>query len=139
MTCMIDSIEEYAQFIYALPAHYPIIQQNTLRLYTVGPYEGILKGEVHFDHGIVLRVVEMLDFAHGIIRRYSYTLTQNDEKCYWYDPQPHPENPTLAISFPHHQHVPPDIKHHRIPAPHLSFTAPNLPALIEEIQHRFFA
>ena len=30
-------------------------------------------------------------------------------------------------------HVPPDIKHHRIPAPDLSFTRPNLPFLIEEI------
>ena len=34
---------------------------------------------------------------------------------------------------PHHKHVPPDIKHHRIPAPDLSFTRPNLPFLIEEI------
>ncbi len=44
---MLDSIEGYAQFIYALPARYPIIQKNTLRLYTVGPYEGVLKGELH--------------------------------------------------------------------------------------------
>jgi len=136
---MLDSIEDYAQFIYALPARYPIIQKNTLRLYTVGPYEGVLKGEVHFERGIVLRVVEMIDFAQGMIRRYSYTLIQDGEKCYWYDPQPHPENESLAISFPHHQHVPPDIKHHRVPAPHLSFTVPNLPALIEEIKQRFFS
>jgi hypothetical protein len=27
-----------------------------------------------------------------------------------------------------------DIKHHRIPAPELSFTRPNLPVLIEEIE-----
>jgi hypothetical protein len=30
--------------------------------------------------------------------------------------------------------VPPDIKHHRIPTPDLSFTRPNLPFLIEEIE-----
>ena len=35
---------------------------------------------------------------------------------------------------PHHKHVSPDIKHHRIPAPGLSFDRPNLPLLIEEIE-----
>ncbi len=35
---------------------------------------------------------------------------------------------------PHHKHVPPDIKRNRIPAPALSFTRPNLPLLIEEIE-----
>ena len=51
-----------------------------------------------------------------------------------YDPQPHPNDPTLASTAPHHKHVPPDIKHHRIPAPGLSFDRPNLPLLIEEIE-----
>ena len=37
-------------------------------------------------------------------------------------------------THPHHKHLPPDIKHHRIPAPGLSFTAPNLSFLIEEIE-----
>jgi hypothetical protein len=40
----------------------------------------------------------------------------------------------LASAHPHHKHVPPDIKRHRIPAPGLSFTRPNLPFLIEEIE-----
>jgi hypothetical protein len=44
-----------------------------------------------------------------------------------------PNDPTLASTHPHHKHIPPDIKHHRIPAPGLSFTQPNLPFLIEEI------
>jgi len=38
------------------------------------------------------------------------------------------------MSIPHHKHIPPDIKHHRIPAPHLSFVEPNRPFLIEEIE-----
>ena len=38
--------------------------------------------------------------------------------------------------FPHHKHVPPDIKHHRVPAPDLSFTRPNLPFLIKEIERQ---
>lgn len=56
------------------------------------------------------------------------------EKLYWYDSWPHPNDPTLAATFPHHKHISPDIKHHRIPARDLSFTKANLPALIVEIE-----
>lgn len=38
----------------------------------------------------------------------------------------------FIYSLPHHFHEPPDIKHHRRPAPGLSFTSPNLPALIAD-------
>lgn len=41
---------------------------------------------------------------------------------------------TLTFAHPHHKHIPPDIKHHRIPAPEMSFTQPNLPVLIREIE-----
>lgn len=41
---------------------------------------------------------------------------------------------TLAGTHPHHKHVAPDIKHHRVPASGLSFTQPNLPFLIREIE-----
>jgi len=34
----------------------------------------------------------------------------------------------------HHKHIPPDIKHHRVPAPGLSFSSPNLSFLITEIE-----
>ncbi len=37
-------------------------------------------------------------------------------------------------THPHHKHIPPDIKHNRIPAPNLSFDAPNLPFLIQEVE-----
>jgi len=40
----------------------------------------------------------------------------------------------LAPTHPHHKHIPPDIKHHRVLAPAMSFTQPNLPMLIEEIE-----
>ena len=47
---------------------------------------------------------------------------------------PHPNDTALAKTHPHHKHVPPDIKRHRVAAPNLSFTQPNLPVLIEEIE-----
>lgn len=47
---------------------------------------------------------------------------------------PYPDDPALAATFPHHKHIPPNIKHHRVPAPDLSFTRPNLPVLIAEIE-----
>jgi hypothetical protein len=40
----------------------------------------------------------------------------------------------LQSTHPHHKHIPPDIKHHRIPAAEMSFVKPNLPALIREIE-----
>jgi len=52
---------------------------------------------------------------------------------YWYDDFPHPNDPALASTHPHHKHIPPDIKHHRVPAPGLSFSAPNLPLLLREV------
>jgi len=50
------------------------------------------------------------------------------------DSQPHPNDPTLASTHPHHKHIPPDIKHHRIPTLDLSFVQPNLPFLIAELE-----
>jgi len=39
----------------------------------------------------------------------------------------------LTNTHPHHKHIHPDIKHHRIPAPEVHFNQPNLPFLIQEI------
>jgi hypothetical protein len=49
---------------------------------------------------------------------------------------PHPDQPALASTHPHHKHVPPEIKHHRIAAPGLRFDVPNLPLLIEEVERQ---
>lgn len=68
------------------------------------------------------------------IDSYGYEVWNDSEKLYWYDSQPHPHIPSLATTDPHHKHVPPDIKRNRIPAPNLTFTEPNLPFLIEEIE-----
>jgi hypothetical protein len=59
-------------------------------------------------------------------------------KLYWYDSWPHPNDPLPAATHPHHKHISPTIKHHRIPAPGPSFVQPNLPYLIEEMERELF-
>jgi hypothetical protein len=93
-----------------------------------------LTGELEFSRGIVLRVLEIIDFAAAVIEYDSYEVYEGSDRLYWHDPQPHPSDLALASTHPHHRHVPSDIKHHRMPAPGLSFEHPNLPFLIHEIE-----
>lgn len=131
------TFEAYEQFLYALPATYNSIQTSTLVLIRRGKSIAIVRGEVQFDQDVRLVVREhLLALPNVEITDYGYEVWQGTQKLYWYDPQPHPHDPTLQSTHPHHKHVPPDIKHHRIPAPDLSFTRPNLPFLIEEIERQ---
>lgn len=131
---MLTSLQVYSRFIYTLPDDYPVIRHSTLVLAPIGSTLASVQGEIYFVQDIVLRVVEELDFLAQRIDYYSYSVSQNGARLYWYDPQPHPHIPSLQSTHPHHKHVPPDIKHNRIPAPGISFTAPNLPLLIQEIK-----
>jgi len=96
----------------------------------------VLHGEIELTAGYRLIVREKLSFARGpgAIIGYGYEVWQGDQELHWYDSQPHPDDSALASTDPHHKHIPPDIKHHRVPAPGLSFHQPNLPLLIEEIE-----
>ena len=93
----------------------------------------MLKGTIWFRNGLRLKVVEVIDFAARQILDYSYTVYKGQNKITLYDPQPHPEDPNLAETFPHHKHVPPNIRKNRKPSENISFDDLNLPALIEEI------
>jgi hypothetical protein len=110
------------------------VERSTLVLIPRGATIAELTGELEFSRGIVLRVLEIIDFAAAVIEYYSYEVYEGSDRLYWYDPQPHPSDLALASTHPHHRHVPPDIKHHRMPAPGLSFEHPNLPFLIHEIE-----
>ena len=128
------SRSEYETFLYSLPEHYPSVASSTLKLYTNSVTTAFVRGSVHFRNGLELRVFEYLDLTDGEIFEYGYTVFRGDEKIRWYDPQPHPENPALASTFPHHRHDPPEIKHNRQPAPGISFHASNLPTLIRDCE-----
>ncbi|HEX3526220.1 MAG TPA: DUF6516 family protein [Thermoanaerobaculia bacterium] len=136
MTSPLRTPEDYELFIYTLPEHYASIRRSTLALTRRGHSLARVAGEIFFDHGIRLVVRERLVFDRlpMSIEGYGYEVWRDDEKLYWYDPQPHPNEPSLQSTHPHHKHVPPDIKHNRIPAPGMSFDRPNLPALIREIE-----
>ena len=74
-----------------------------------------VRGEITFSGGMRLVVAERLMLDAGMLRivSYGYEVWRAAERLYWYDSQPHPQDPTLAITLPHHKHVPPDTKHHR--------------------------
>jgi hypothetical protein len=130
------TIEDYEFFLYGLAEKFPTIQRSTLVLARRGATLARVSGELVFEHGLRLVVRERLVFDRlpVVIDSYGYEIWQDGEKLYWYDSQPHPNEPTLQATHPHHKHVPPDIKHNRVPAEHMSFQRPNLPALIEEIE-----
>jgi len=149
---------QYERFIYSLPDRYPSINFSTLVLVPPGLDTARLTGLVTFGNDLVLCVYETLNFHQGVIEAYRYEVSRckppffdeplpnateycrtnhaRKDKLYWYDSWPHPNDPDLSSTHPHHKHIPPDIKHHRIPAPGLSFSEPNLSFLIEEIEQK---
>lgn len=130
----LPSLSDYERFVYSLPQHCGFLRESTLVLIRHGATYAELTGTLAFDGEIELEVWEDLNFKRGVIQGYGYSVSKRGERLYWYDPQPHLNDPSLASTHPHHKHVPPDIKHHRIPAPGLSFDQPNLPFLIAEIE-----
>jgi len=130
----ITDFHNYGKLIYSLQERYASVRRSTLVLASIGPTLAKLEGQVIFENDVVLDVWELVDFAVGQIRNYSYEIYQAGEKIAWYDPFEHPHIAELASTYPHHKHILPDLKHNRIPAPGISFGQPNLPTLIEEIE-----
>jgi hypothetical protein len=128
----LSSLAEYSRFV-ADALDRPEVVQTTVIVWSDSPFTGTGEGEVIFTNGIRLRLREELDFAARLITAYGYEVYRGQERLFWYDDFPHPNDPTLAATHPHHKHVPPDIKRHRVPAPSMSYSHPNLPALIDEI------
>jgi hypothetical protein len=129
-----SSYADYAQLIFHLLADHPMVASHTLAVYTINRTVGITRGEVIFHSGHVLRVFEQIDFVAHRIVKYSYEFVREGDALWWYDSMPHPNVPDLRSTHPHHKHIPPDIKHHRIPAPEMSFAGPNLPTLLTQIE-----
>jgi hypothetical protein len=131
-----QSLREYETFVYTLQQQFRQILHSTLVVARRGRLFAEVTGDIAFPGGYRLVVYERLTWDAGpvVIEGYSCEVWRGSEQLYWYDSQPHPGNLTLASTDPHHKHVPPDIKDHRIPAPDLSFVSPNLSFLIHEIE-----
>jgi hypothetical protein len=130
------TIEDYELFLYTLKQQFPFIRHSTLILTRRGTSLARVSGELQFDHGIRLIVRERILYHRlpALIDEYGYEVWQGNEKLYWYDSQPHPNDPILQSTYPHHKHIQPKIRGHRIPAPESSFDRPNLTVLIREIK-----
>ncbi len=129
-----QSLRDYEEFVYTLQQSFPLIKSSSLVVVQRGKRVAILQGELSFAYGYRIVIRERLSYDDAVvIEDYGYELWHNVEKIAWYDSQPHPNDTSLASSHPHHKHIPPNIKRNRIPAPQMSFTQPNLLALIQEI------
>jgi len=153
MSSPLSSPHDYAIYLHDLPNHYPSINSSSLVYISLGTKVGKVIGMVFFEDNIILCVQEFLNFELHVIEGYGYEVSRSQtkadelpkaeeycgasypdkDKLYWYDSFPHPNDPSLASTHPHHKHIHPNIKHNRIPAPDLTFTAPNLPFLIQEV------
>ena len=128
--------EDYELFLYSLTEIYPEIKRSTITFIRLGSTLTRVSGELFFENDIRLVVRERVLYHRLpiILDWYGYEVYRGKEKLYWYDSQPHPNEKSLQSTHPHHKHIPPDIKHNRIPAPNISFTQPNIPALVLEIK-----
>ena len=136
---MRPSREEYEALIYRIIELSKNIRYSDLVLIPEGRNLATVQGNIYFANDIHLEIREALDFdLNEWIKGYGYVVYKNNSRQYWYDSQEHPNDPSLQSTHPHHKHIPPDIKHHRIPAPELAFTSANLPFLIQEIDKEFF-
>ncbi|MDX2041441.1 MAG: DUF6516 family protein [Acidobacteriota bacterium] len=132
-TTPLSSLNTYSEFVASLLSR-TTVQKSTVRVWSVSRYTGIAEGKVLFSNGCQLRMRELLDFDAELIVSYGYEVIRGEERLYWYDDTEHPNDPSLAPTFPHHKHVPPNIKHNRIPAPEISFERANLPFIVAEIE-----
>ena len=128
--------EDYELYLYTLTENYPSIKRSTITFIRLGSTLARVAGELFFENGFRLVVRERVLYHRLpiVLDWYGYEVYRGQEKIYWYDPQPHPDDKVLQSTYPHHKHILPDIKHNRIPAANMSFERPNLPALISEIE-----
>ncbi|MCK4765519.1 MAG: hypothetical protein KAW12_25180 [Candidatus Aminicenantes bacterium] len=136
MNRIFQTVEGYEFFLYTLTENFPPINRSTVTLVKRGASLARVSGEIFLEQEFRIVIRERLLFHCSpiAIDWYGYEIWKGEEKLYWYDSQPHPDEPKLESTFPHHKHIPPDIKRNRIPAPDMSFDAPNIPGLIREIE-----
>lgn len=123
MTTPLRTPEDYELFLYTLIEQFPAVRRSTVTFVRRGASLARVAGELHFDQDIRLVVRERIvyDRLPAVIDWYGYEVWRGQEKLFWYDSQPHPDDSLLQSTHPHHKHIPPDIKHRSF------FSTPNSP------------
>jgi hypothetical protein len=104
-----SSLRDYERFVYTLQERFPSITRSTLIVVQRGRLHAELRRALALEGEHRLVVYKRLSWDTGplTIEGYSYEARRGGERLYWYDSQPHPDDPTLASSHPHHKHAPP--------------------------------
>ena len=91
-----QSRREYEEYVYTLPLRHPAVASSTLVVAPRGACVVTLTGELMFPAGYRLKVRERFTFDGGplLLESYGYEVWRNNEQLYWYDSQPHPDDPT---------------------------------------------
>ena len=137
MSAPLDDIAAYSAWVYALKERQPFVTHSTLALVPMGANLARLEGRVECPGGLQVEVWELVDFSTRRIRSYSYEVYRHGEKLCWYDAWPHPEIPSLATTFPHHKHLAPNLREHRVAAPGIRFDAPNLDTVLQDVRREW--
>jgi hypothetical protein len=133
MIAPLDGLATYSAYVYAVAERHPFVTGSTLTLAPIGATLAKLEGRIECGPEIQVEVWELVDFAAKRIRTYSYEVYRRNEQIGWYDAWEHPEVLSLAATFPHHKHVPPNLRDHRVPAPGISFESPNLDVVLKDV------
>jgi hypothetical protein len=131
------NIASYSQHVHSVHERFPFIASSTLRVVPMGATLARVEGRVECSGGVALEVWELVDFNEHRLRSYSYEVFLRSEKFCWYDHWPHPELPELAATFPHHRHLPPNLRDNRLPASGIGFDHPNLDVVLADIARDF--
>ena len=117
MSNPLRTAEDYELFLYSLTDQFPSVKRSTVVFVRRGATLARVAGTLFFDNDIRLMVRERIQYHRlpGIIDWYGYEVWRGEEKLYWYDSQPHPDEPSLQSTHPHHKHIPPNMKHNRVP------------------------
>ncbi|MEW5939182.1 MAG: DUF6516 family protein [Chloroflexota bacterium] len=109
MSAPFQTVQDYELFLYTLTEQFPSVKRSTLVLIRIGAGIARVSGELLFRNGIRLSVREglLIDRSPLLIYAYSYEIWRGNEELSWYDPQPHPNEPSLQNTHPHHKHLPP--------------------------------
>jgi len=67
----LHSLADYSEFIITTLDR-PTVRRSTLVAWSTSSYTGVAEGEVLFEEGLKLRVLEELDFDAALITGYSY-------------------------------------------------------------------